>query len=124
MRTSIKLLGALAAAGLVAAGGSALTANNTGVEAANVGYQSAVISGVTVSNVEYVVDPLDASMLSEIVFTEAPDVSAGHLAILTVNGPTQTQITCDTSVALTITCLTPSLVISTITSIALTVTTI
>jgi len=123
MRTSTKLVGALAVAGVVAAGSSAFTASNTGVDAANVGYESAVISGVAVTNVAYVVDPGDASKLSQIEFTEAADLTTGHEAILTINGPTTTQIVCDVSVASTITCLTP-VDIASVTSIALTVTTV
>lgn len=126
MRKSTKLLGGLAAAAIVAAGGSAFTAANTGVDAANVGYQSATISGVSVTNVEYVVDAGDASKLSSIVFTETEDVSAGHKAILTINGPAETQTVCSTVVVGTITCAVPALQadITTILSIALTVTTV
>lgn len=126
MRTSTKLLGGLAAAAIVAAGGSAFTAANTGVDAANVGYQSATISGVSVTNVAYVVDGADASKLSDINFTETEDVSVGHQAILTINGPTETQTVCDTSVIGSITCVVPAAqaAIAGILSIALTVTTV
>lgn len=126
MHKKSKLLAAVAAAGLVAVGGSAFTAANTGVDDAFVGYDSAQISGVTVSNVEYVVDSTDASKLSSIVFTEAEDVSAGYEAILTINGPTTTQIACTAtydsmSSTGTITCLTPGQLIDPVTSISLTV---
>ena len=92
-----KFFGALAVAGLVAASGSAFTAANTGVDDAYVGYESNTVSGVSVTNVAYNVDALDASKLSSIVFTETEDVSSGYQAILTVNGPTEAQITCTTT---------------------------
>ena len=123
MRNSTRIFGALAVAALATAGGSAFTNSNTGVEAANVGYESAAVSGVAVTNVEYVVDTGNASLLSSIVFQETQDVSTHHVATLTINGPTSIgadRITCDTTVANTITCLT-SHDIATVTSIALTV---
>lgn len=89
-----RFLAAFAVAGMIAASTSAFTAANTGVDDAYVGYDSATISGVTVSNVAYNVDESDASKLSSIVFTEAEDVSTGYDAILTINGPTEAQIAC------------------------------
>jgi hypothetical protein len=94
MRISSKLLVAGAAAALVATGGTAFTAGGTGVDDAYVSYDTNTASGVTVSNVEYVVSSGDASKLSEIVFTEAEDVTTGYKRTLTVNGPTTTQIDC------------------------------
>ena len=85
MRKNFKLLGAVAVAGLVAAGGSAFPAANTGVDAAIAGYQSAAVTGVTVTNVEYVVNATDATKLSSIVFSETQDVSSGYAATLTLN---------------------------------------
>ena len=123
MRTRKKrLLAALAVAGLIATSGSALTAANTGIDDAYVGYGSNTISGVTVTNIAYNVDPVDASKLASIVFTEAEDVSAGYDAILTINGPTNTQIACTATFATegTITCPTNANVAD-VTSIALTV---
>ena len=105
MRKNFKLLGAVAVAGLVAAGGFAFTAANTGVEDAIAGYQSAAVTGVTVTNVEYVVDETDASKFSSIVFTENQDVSAYHTATLTLgNGNSYTRFTCVTTTIGTITC--------------------
>ena len=126
MKKATKFLTAAAVAGMLAASGSAYTAASTGVDDAYVGYDSNTTSGVTVSNVEYKVSATDASKLSQIVFTEAEDVSTGYKAILTINGPTATQITCttafDTGVG-TITCPTTANVAD-VTSIALTVTAI
>lgn len=89
-----KFLGALAVAGVMAASGSAFTAANTGVDDAYVGYDFNTISGVTVTNIAYNVNATDASKLSSIVFTETQDVSIGYDAILTINGPSGTRITC------------------------------
>jgi hypothetical protein len=53
MRKSSKFLGALAVAGLIAAGGSAYTASNTMATAQVVGYGSTTISGATVNSMAY-----------------------------------------------------------------------
>jgi hypothetical protein len=94
MRKSSKLLVATAAAALVATGGTAFTAAGSGVDDAYVSYDANQTSGVTVTNVAYNVNPNDASLLTNIVFTETEDVSSGYDAILTVNGPSGTQIDC------------------------------
>jgi len=52
MRNSIKFLGALAVAGLVAAGGSAFTASNT-VDPSVAGYGTSTVSGAIVSSVHH-----------------------------------------------------------------------
>jgi hypothetical protein len=58
MRRSTKLFGALAAAALVTAGASAYTASSTIDNAAkHVGAVAQTISGVTVTNVQYTIDP-------------------------------------------------------------------
>ena len=94
MRKNFKLLGAVAVAGLVAAGGSAFTATNTGVGPTIAGHQSAAVTGVSVTNVEYVVNTSDASKLSSIVFSETEDVSTGYAATLTLGkGVTATVFT-------------------------------
>ena len=106
MRKNFKLLGAVAVAGLVAAGGSAFTAANTGVTAAYVGYASASVTGVTVSNVNYVVNQTNPSKLSSIVFTESEDVTTGYKATLTLDQGTSplTVSSCLTTTINTITC--------------------
>lgn len=54
MRKSTKLFGALAVAGLVAAGGSAFTAANIGQDATKVmGYSTTTVSGATVTSLTY-----------------------------------------------------------------------
>jgi len=58
MRNSIKFLGSLAVAGLVAAGGSAFTASNTMAKSDQVvGYGSTTISGATVNSMTYSLNP-------------------------------------------------------------------
>ena len=107
MRKNFKLLGAVAVAGLVAAGGSAFTAANTGVDATIAGYESAAVTGVTVTNVEYVVNATDATKFSSIVFTETEDVSTGYTAKLSLgDGATGTVYTSTT-------CATPTYTVST-----------
>lgn len=120
----------LGAAALVASGGSAFTNSNnmTAVAADHVGYGSAAVSGVTVSNIAYNVSSTDSSQLHDIVFTADENVSGtGYQALLTINGSTNTPITCarawTTSTA--ITCLTPGQTIggaSGVVSVQLTVT--
>lgn len=53
MRKSSKLIGALAIAGIAAAGGTAFTASNTQAAGQVVGYGSTTISGATVSSMHY-----------------------------------------------------------------------
>ncbi len=125
MRSSTRVLGGLAAAGLVAAGGSAYTASNTmtAVAADHVGYGSVSVTGVTVSNIGYNVSSTDSSMLSTIVFTVAEDVSGPeYKAILTINGSTTSQITCDPRTATTISCPTASQSVAGLQSVQLAVT--
>lgn len=124
MRKSTRILGAAAVASLVFAAGSAFTAANTGVTNETVGYQSNVISGVTVSNVAYVVDIGDSSKLSSINFSVGADYSAGHTATLTINpGGSETYDTCViTALPDLITCATAAPIATTL-GIGLTVTT-
>lgn len=120
MHGRTKLFTMLVMAALMATSGSAFTAANTGIDDAFVGYGSNTVSGVAVTNIAYNVDATDASKLSSIVFTETEDVSVGYDAVLTINGPTTTQIACDTTVVGTIDCPTTANVAD-VTSIALTV---
>lgn len=53
MRKSTKLVGAIAVAGVVAAGGAAFTASNTQAASQVVGYGSTTVSGATVSSMQY-----------------------------------------------------------------------
>lgn len=53
MRVNTRILGALAVAGAVAAGGSAFTNSNTQAASQVVGYGTTTISGATVSSMDY-----------------------------------------------------------------------
>jgi hypothetical protein len=57
MRKSSKLIGALAIAGIAAAGGTAFTASNTQATSQVVGYGSTTISGATVNSMTYNLSP-------------------------------------------------------------------
>ena len=76
MRKSIKLLGALGVAGLVAAGGSAFTAGNTGVAgtAHAGGYSDATVTGAAVSSIDYTYSA-DRTTVNVVTFTLANDLT-------------------------------------------------
>ncbi|MDX6268503.1 MAG: hypothetical protein QOD70_3243 [Frankiales bacterium] len=57
MRKSSKLIGALAIAGIAAAGGTAFTAGNSQAASQVVGYGSTTISGATVASMTYNLSP-------------------------------------------------------------------
>jgi hypothetical protein len=57
MRKSSKLIGALAIAGIAAAGGTAFTNSNTQATSQVVGYGSTTISGATVTSMAYNLNP-------------------------------------------------------------------
>jgi hypothetical protein len=63
-----RLIGGIAVAAAVAAGGSALTAANT-VPASTAGYVSTVVSGLTVTDVHYVPDAVDPELVDEVELT-------------------------------------------------------
>ena len=121
MRKSTKILGALAVAGLIIAGGTVFTEANT-VPTSTAGYGTSTVTGVTVTNVHYAVSTADANAIDSIAFTETQNVSTDKFqAILTINGG-PAQIVCDnTGTPFTILCLTPGQQISTIQHVALTV---
>ena len=75
MRNSIKFLGALAVAGLVAAGGSAFTASNT-VDPSVAGYGTSTVSGAIVSSVHHTLAADGVTIVStKLLFTtRAPDM--------------------------------------------------
>lgn len=90
MRVSTKLLGALAAATIVAAGGSAFTAASTiDNNAKHVGAVAQTISGVTVTNVQYTINPAtDAT--TQVAFHVAEDLKSSDVVTATVSGTTGT----------------------------------
>jgi hypothetical protein len=87
MRNSTKLFGAVAVAGLVAAGGSAFTATST-IDSSQkyVGAVSQAISGVTVTNVNYTVGADDTT--TAIDFAVAQVLAAGDSVSASVNSGT------------------------------------
>jgi uncharacterized protein YdeI (BOF family) len=73
MRKSRVLLAGVAVAAAAAAT-SAFTASNT-VPQSVAGYGQAAVTGATVTNVHYVADTADASLLGSVVFTVTTDVT-------------------------------------------------
>lgn len=77
MLTSKKIFLSLAAAGLVAAGGSAFTASNT-VDGDNyAGYGSAAVSGATSTGIEHTLSADGTTIVSTLV-TFGTDLLVGH----------------------------------------------
>lgn len=87
MRSSTKLFGGLAVAGLIAVAGSAFTATST-IDQANkfVGATSQSVSGVTVSNVSYTTDSSDVT--SAVTFHVTQTLSAADTITATITGTT------------------------------------
>jgi len=79
MHKSIKFLGMLAVAGLIAAGGSAYTASNTGAAGmAHVGgYSSATVTGAAVSDIAYTYSA-DRATVNKVTFTLSADLAGGN----------------------------------------------
>jgi hypothetical protein len=88
MRSSTKLFGGLAVAGLIAVAGSAFTATST-IDNANkfVGATSQSVSGVSVSNVSYATDPT-TDITSAVTFHVTQDLAAGDAITATITGTT------------------------------------
>ena len=80
MHTSIKFLGALAVAGLIAAGGSAYTNSNTMAASQVVGYGSTTISGAVVSSMTYHLNTAGDNVDS-VTLVLAGDTSASGVSI-------------------------------------------
>jgi hypothetical protein len=109
MHKSNKYVGALAIAGIVAAGGTAFTASNTMAASQVVGYGSTSISGATVSSLTYNLngsgDNVDSVTLVLAGDTTASTVALGFNGAATTacgagtldnpTTPTSTTYTCD-----------------------------
>lgn len=94
MRKSTKLLGAVAVAGLVAAGGAAFTATSTIDEPnVHVGAVSQSITGVSVSNVDYTIDP-DLDKTTSLTFHVDEDLAVTDKVVATITGDTVEPATC------------------------------
>ncbi len=77
MRKSMKILGGLAVAGLVVAGGTASTASNT-LGGNNVaGYGSSTVSGATTTGIEHTLGA-DGSKIESTLLTFSTDLTADH----------------------------------------------
>lgn len=76
-----RILGALAVAGLVAAGGTAFTATNTIADAGDAGSATTAITGFVVSNVQYDANDANPENLDAVTFTL--DKAARYVAIQT-----------------------------------------
>ena len=88
MRSSTKLFGALAISGLIAAAGSAFTANST-IDSPQkfVGATSQSISGVSVSNVSYTTDSA-SDVTSAVSFHVTQDLATADTITATITGTT------------------------------------
>jgi uncharacterized protein involved in exopolysaccharide biosynthesis len=104
MRKSSKLFVAVAAAGLVAAGGSAFTASNSlpANDSGSVGYGATTVTGVSVSNISYNADTVDGSKLASVVVTSTDLTNApGTTGTLTLRNSLDDVLTtedCGTAV--------------------------
>lgn len=118
--------GAAAITAVTALAGAAYTAGNPLPDDGVAGYGSAVVSGVTVTNIAYNVDGADRSLLNDIVFTTVDAEAIGAVGELTINSSTATPIPCtrdETGVpTVTFTCNTGDIAIDTVTSTGFTVT--
>ena len=77
MKTTMRILGALAVAGLVATGGSAFTASNTVGGDNYAGYGSATVTGATSTGIEHTLSS-DGTTISSTLITFSTDLVAGH----------------------------------------------
>lgn len=136
MHKNSKLLLAAVAAGLVAAGTTAFTDSNTGMEDDIVGHSRSDTAGVTVINTANNL-AADKSLLAEIVYTIQEDVSAAgeHEAwlVITTEGVEGTPIACTptylddldaTTADGRLTCDTADIPVADVDSVSLTVTTL
>lgn len=84
MRKSSKLLVAAAAAGLVATGGSAFTASQSIQAGSKVGYGDTTVSGLTVTDVQYIVSTTDGSKIDKVKFVTADSAATSSKGTLTI----------------------------------------
>jgi hypothetical protein len=89
MRKSRVLLAGVAVAAAGAAT-TAFTAGNT-VDASIAGFGANSVSGVTVTNIQYVPSTADHNTLARVIFTVTQDVDTGHAASMSLrSGSTNT----------------------------------
>lgn len=99
MRTSTKLVGAFAVAGLIAAGGSAFTAtgvtNNAGASQFVGGTVSQTVSGATLSSIAYTFADTSNTAVTAANLTFADDaLTYGKTVTATLSGGTAEALTC------------------------------
>lgn len=98
MNTFTRVALGLGAAAVVASGGSALTAanDNTSVASDELGYGSVTVTGVTVKNIAYNINPADSSLLATVVFKVTENINdTDYDAVLGINGTaTSNQRSC------------------------------
>lgn len=85
-----RTLGAALLAGLAVSGAGAFTASNT-ISGSTAGYGSAAVSGVTVTNTNYTVDPLDNSKITAVSLTHAADLTGKTVKLELTSAGTITQ---------------------------------
>ncbi len=84
MQKSTKVLVGLGAGGLIAAGGSALTASQTIASGSKVGYGDTTVTGINVSDIQYVVSNTDGSKIDVFKFVTADSEATSSTGTLTV----------------------------------------
>jgi hypothetical protein len=102
MRKSSKFLVAGAAAVLVATGGSAFTASQTIASGSKVGYGDTTVSGLNVTDVQYVVSTTDGSKIDKVKFVTSDSTAAdsdGTLTIKDGGGVVVVTVSCGTGVS-------------------------
>ena len=88
MRNTKKILGAVAVAGLVAAGASAFTASNTLPVGSVSGYGQTVSTGATITTVTDTLVTTDHSKLASVAFTSSTDVTGKTVSMTLKSGAT------------------------------------
>ncbi len=84
MLKSTKLIAAAAITGVVTlGGGAAFTASNV-VPPSVAGYGESSVTGATVTDIHYTLDPTDFSRLASVVFTAVPPIGDSAVAELTL----------------------------------------
>jgi hypothetical protein len=88
MRNATKFLGAVAAAGIIAAGTSAFTASNTLPAGGVSGYGQSVATGATITTIAKTLLSTDNSKLASVTFTSSTDVTGKAASMTLKNGST------------------------------------
>jgi len=92
MHTKLKIIGAVATAAALAAGGSAFTDSNTMPTDQNVGYGSVVVSGATVDHIDYNINANDVSKLDGVTIWLTGDYTASTVTVQWNNANSSTPV--------------------------------